>query len=93
MVTISFKEDENRSIAFDENIEIGECTYQVSDGVWNISHTFVEPEYGGQGIAKQLVDKIIWQAREANTKVSATCSYAINLFNKTDDYNDVLIED
>ncbi|MFU2194495.1 GNAT family N-acetyltransferase [Streptococcus pluranimalium] len=93
MVTISFKADENRSIALDKNTEIGECTYQTSDGIWIINHTFVEPEYGGQGIAKQLVEKIIWQAREANTKVSSTCSYAINLFNKTDDYNDVLIDD
>lgn len=93
MVTISFKADENRSIALDGNKEIGECTYQVSDGVWMINHTFVESEYGGQGIAKQLVEKIVWQAREEKVKVSASCSYAINLFHKTNDYDDVLIKD
>lgn len=93
MVVISFKADENRSIALEGSKEIGECTYQVSDGVWVINHTFVDPEYGGQGIAKQLVEKIIWQAREEKVKVSASCSYAIHLFNKTNDYDDVLIKE
>ncbi|MEQ9763784.1 GNAT family N-acetyltransferase [Streptococcus sp. ZJ151] len=92
MVTISFKAEEQRSVAHDGSKEIGECTYQVTGEVWNINHTFVDSEYGGQGIAKKLVEKIIWQAREANVNVSASCSYAINLFNKTNDYDDVLVD-
>ncbi len=54
----------------------GECEYQEKDNKWYIVHTGVREEYGGRGIAKLLVLKIIEEARKRNIKLVPICSYA-----------------
>jgi predicted GNAT family acetyltransferase len=73
MVKIEFDEKNNRTIALDDNKIIGECDYIVSEDGWNIVHTEVEETYKGQGIARQLVNCVLENAR---VKVKADCSYA-----------------
>lgn len=92
MITINYSPDQRRSIALDGDKEIGECTYQVENGIWIVNHTFVDKAYGGQGIARRLVNKIIEQARNNHIKVKATCSYAMQLFQRSEDYSDVVIK-
>lgn len=87
---IMFEDENNRAVAKDDEIEIGESTFSRSEGIWIIDHTEVADEYGGQGIAKQLVEKIVENAREKNVKLMATCPYALKLFNSTDKYDDVV---
>lgn len=92
MIDINYKAQEQRSVALDGDREIGECTY-LSDGkIWTINHTFVSPEYGGQGIAKSLVERLVAEARQAGVGLAATCSYAVRLFEKTNAYDDVVVK-
>ena len=60
----------------DDRIQIGECDYRKTPEGWNIYHTEVNPEYGGKGIAKRLVYKVIEAAEQCGNTVVATCSYA-----------------
>ena len=76
METITFDKENNQSLALVDNEQIGECQFEVKDNVWYITHTGVRPEFGGRGIAKLLVLKVIEEARKNNVKVVPICSYA-----------------
>ena len=55
------------------------------------NHTFVDPSLRGQGVARQLVDKLADFARDENLKIHATCPYIVSLFEKSTEYDDVKI--
>lgn len=76
MINIKFIEKENRAIAYDNELEIGECKFKESENVWNIIHTGVDSKYQGQGIAKKLVECVIENAEKFNKNLIAECSYA-----------------
>ncbi|MBQ2835955.1 MAG: N-acetyltransferase [Clostridia bacterium] len=76
MIEIKFDKNNNKSIAYDNNIQIGECDYIESQKDWNIMHTEVDKSYQGQGIAKKLVECIIENAKKYNKELTAECSYA-----------------
>ncbi|WP_022779262.1 GNAT family N-acetyltransferase [Butyrivibrio sp. AE3009] len=75
-IRIEYEKDESRSAAYDGDLLIGECDYRKTPDGWNIYHTEVNPEYGGKGIAKRLVYKVIEAAEQCGNTVVATCSYA-----------------
>lgn len=89
-ISIVFEEAENRSAAYADGKQIGECAFRVSDGAWVIEHTGVRPAYGGQGIARRLVEKVIEAARARNLKIVPLCSYARKLMAGSKAYSDVL---
>ena len=76
MVDIKYEKENNRAVAYIDNVEIGECVYEKENNVWNIIHTEVDSSYQGQGIAKKLVECIIENAKKENKKLIASCSYA-----------------
>ena len=76
MIEIKYEKESNRAVAFIDNVEVGECVYEVGDNVWNIIHTEVDSTYQGQGVAKKLVECIIENAKKENKKLIASCSYA-----------------
>ncbi len=76
MIDIEFVKEENKAIALDDNIEIGECVFENLKDTWNIIHTGVDSKYQGQGIARRLVECIIENAKKYNKKLIADCSYA-----------------
>lgn len=73
---ITFSEKDCSSFAMVDGKIAGECEYQEKDNKWYIVHTGVREEYGGRGIAKLLVLKIIEEARKRNIKLVPICSYA-----------------
>lgn len=76
MVKIIFVKEQNKSVAYDDNTQIGECDFIETENCWNIVHTEVDNSYQGQGIARKLVEKVIENAKENSKKVIAECSYA-----------------
>lgn len=57
---------------------------EVKDGsVWAITHTFVDPKYRGQGIARQLVQAVIDKAEAEDKKILPLCPYAHRVFEET----------
>ena len=82
MISIIFKQEEKKSVALDDNIEIGECTFEESENTWNIVHTGVGVNYQGQGIARKLVDCVIENAKKNNKSVIASCNYEKRVLEK-----------
>ena len=55
MISIKFIRKENRAVAYNHDIEIGECEFKELENIWNIINTGVDRKYQGHGIAKILV--------------------------------------
>ena len=75
-IRVVFEESELRSAAYDGDVLIGMCQYEVTPDGWEIYHTEVNPEYGGKAIAKRLVYAVIERAEKSKAAVIPTCSYA-----------------
>ena len=78
------------SEAYIDGVQVGECEYIDDGGVWTITHTGVRPEFGGRGIARMLVEKVIEEARARQKKIRPICSYAAKMMNGKEEYGDVL---
>ena len=89
MVKIVYEQQKNRAAAYDEKF-IGESTYSKSNKLWIIDHTFVEGNYGGQGIATKLVAELVDEARKGNIKIIPLCPFAKREFERKEEYLDVL---
>ena len=71
MIEIVFKLDENKAIAYDSEKKVGECDFEEIDDIWNITHTEVDSDYQGQGIARKLVENVIENSQKYNKKITA----------------------
>lgn len=89
-INIVFEQDNNRSAAYTDGKQIGECDISVSKNIWTITHTGVRPEYGGRGIAKKLVLCVIEAARANKAKIVPLCSYAGKVMSDKEEFKDVL---
>lgn len=89
MVEVRMDQSRNRASAFDGDKEIGYCTYEPDGNVLTVTHTVVEPEYGGQGLARKLMDEVVAFAREQGYKIVPVCSYVVHAFEKDASYADV----
>ena len=81
MISIQYEPEKNCVAAYDDDKQIGVCQYEVHPDQWIIFHTFTEPEYGGQGIARKMAELVAEQARNANIQLDATCWYAKKVLN------------
>ena len=82
MIKIVFDKEKNMSLAYNDNVKIGECNFIENDGYWNIIHTEVSNLYQGKGIARKLVESIVAEAEKYNKDVMADCSYAKRVIEK-----------
>ena len=82
MIEIIFDKEKNRAVVYNNTIQVGECDFLETEDYWNITHTEVNDEYQGQGIARKLVECIIENAKKENKKIIAECSYAKKILEK-----------
>ena len=87
---IVFEPEHFRSAAYDGETRVGVAELEEARGCWVITHTEVDPAYGGQGIARRLIEEIIHAARRQGKKIIPVCSYAEKLMTRNDAYRDVL---
>ena len=87
---IRYEAEHCRSAAYDGEKRIGVAEFDAQDGRWSITHTEVDPAYGGQGIARRLIEEIVAEARRAGKKIVPLCSYADKMMTGKEEYRDVL---
>lgn len=92
MIKIVYEPENNRSAAYDETTKIGESSFSKSKEFWIIDHTFVEDDYGGQGIGIKLVAELVEQARNNKVKIMPLCPFAKKEFQERPEYFDVLLK-
>ncbi|GHA27920.1 N-acetyltransferase [Devosia pacifica] len=68
-----------------------EMTYRwVSEGVMSIDHTLTPPKYEGRGVALQLVEASIKDAREQGFTIIPRCPYVAVQFRRHPEWGDLL---
>ena len=55
-----------------------------------VDHTTVGDSLKGQGIGRKLLDEVIRYARERNLKIMPLCPFVKSVFDKVEEYGDVL---
>ncbi len=58
----------------------------------NVDHTEVSEELRGQDVGLHLLEALVQWAREQRLKVSATCPFAVEMFDRHEELTDVLVE-
>ena len=73
--------EDNRIYKLDDNNNlIAEVTFnKINEDTYNINHTFVDDEYTGKGIGRNIVNETIRYLKSRNNKVKATCSFAAKI--------------
>ena len=70
-----------------------EMTYtNAGENKISIDHTFVEHDFRGEGIAKDLIAAGVNFARENDLKIIPLCPYAKTTIEKTPEFQDVLAD-
>lgn len=87
-----FKTDKGGEFVVEENSNrAAEMTYtNHGAGKISIDHTFVEKQFRGEHIGRDLVEAGVKFARENNLKIIPLCPYAKTTINKTPEFQDVL---
>ena len=69
-----------------------ELTWRALGEARIANHTFVPPELRGRGIAQQLVEALVADARAQGFTIVPQCSYVVALFRRHPEWSDVLAE-
>jgi predicted GNAT family acetyltransferase len=68
-----------------------ELVYSIpSEGKMIIEHTEVDDSLAGKGVGKELVETAVDYARTHNIKIVPLCPFAKSLFDKIEEWGDVL---
>lgn len=87
---MEFSQEEGRFFIEDNGNTLAEITFtQPNDKFFIIDHTFVDDQLRGQGIANQLVKKVVDKARADDKTIIPLCSFAKGQFERIPEYEDV----
>ena len=92
---MDFEKAENRFYKNNEDGKrIAEVTYVPSgEDKVILDHTFVDPSLRGQGIAEELVNRVVKEMQTENKKIIPLCPYAKTLFErKPNIYGSIQVE-
>lgn len=82
-----------RYVIFLDNGDEAEMTYRRRDeNTIIIDHTMVPPAYRGKGIAEELVNRGIADARADGHKIVPLCSYVATQFRRHPEWTDLLAQ-
>lgn len=90
-MTYQFEEAENSFILKDDNNnQVGEVTYsRAGEKLLIIDHTGVNDDHRGQGLAEQLVLKVVEKAKNEGLKIMPLCPFAKLEFERKEAYREV----
>lgn len=92
-MSISHQQEENKGSFYYEidGKKLAEMTYiSAGPGKIIIDHTEVDDLLRGQGVGYKLVESSVEFARKNNLKIMPLCPFAKAVFNKKNEYKDVL---
>lgn len=81
----------NKFFITDEKKEqIGVITYFSDDNRFVVDHTFVDPQYRNEGLARKLLDALVEYSRRQKKKIIPKCSYVLTTFKRNEsEFEDV----
>lgn len=90
-VSVSRNEDGSRFEAHGGGQLLGFIDYEINDGVIDLPHTEVLPEFEGQGVGSKLVQQTLDMIRDqGELKVTPTCPFVDIWIKRHKDYQDLV---
>lgn len=90
-VHLEENEKKGRVYVGEANASLAEMTFsKAGESLWIIDHTAVSEQLKGQGVGRQMLQKVVEIARERSLKIMPLCPYAKSVFEKDDSIKDVL---
>lgn len=81
----------DRSYIMDKEHEVGAVELSsAGDSLIIIASTHVDDAYKGQGLATQLIERVVEDARATGKKIIPLCSFAVSEFERKPEYRDTL---
>ena len=69
---IRYEVEHGCSAAYDKENRVGIAEFEDADGRWVITHTEVDPAYGGQGIARRLIEENLRRFYDIDCRITET---------------------
>jgi len=86
-------EDRKFSFINEEGIQIAEMTYSLArEKIIIIDHTEVNDDYRGIRLGYKLLIEVLELAKNTGKKIIPLCPYAKSVFDKTDEFDEVLFK-
>ena len=96
MTDIKLELDEKKHGAFnlyEDDKKLGEMVVSIKENVLTVYHTEVDPEAGGKGFAKLLLDTMTTYVRENKLMVKPLCPYVHAQFKRhPEEYNEIWLK-
>ncbi len=89
-LTVTDTPEKSRYIAYLDGTPVGLAAYRLADGVIEYTHTIVDEEFEGRGIATDMIHQAMAEARERNLKVVAGCSFVEHFLAENPQYSDLV---
>jgi len=90
-IEVTRNEEESRFEAYRDGELVGYISYEMGNGVINLPHTLVFPEYEGQGVGSALVRQSLDMIREMdNVNVIPSCPFIDVWIRRHSEYHDIL---
>lgn len=78
-----YQESAEKIILLVDGAPLAEIDFpKEAEGVHVITHTAVDPSLRGQGIAGELMSRLLLKAQKEGFKLRPVCSYAVSYFEK-----------
>lgn len=75
----------------DDDRRMGEIGYAPQDGKLIATHTVVDDEFRGRGVAQELLDALVAHAEKEKMRIVPQCSFVASSFEKfPDKYRSVI---
>ena len=73
-----------------EGQEVGKAEFTDSDGRRVFTHTEVDDNYEGRGLATILIAEALKETRDAGLRIVPKCPMVANYLSKHDEYSDIV---
>ncbi len=68
----------------------GVIDYTDEDGILDLYHTGIEPEFGGRGLGTKLVEYALSDCQDAEVKIRPTCPFISKYIDAHPEYQDLV---
>ncbi|GAA0488648.1 GNAT family N-acetyltransferase [Alkalibacterium sp. s-m-22] len=82
---MEFSKGNNRFYKEEDGQLLAEITWVSQGDRVGVDHTFVDPSLRGQGVAEQLVDRVVEEMQKEQKKIYPICPYVVELFKRKPD--------
>ncbi|TDK26558.1 N-acetyltransferase [Arthrobacter crusticola] len=89
-LTVTDTPEKSRYIAYLDGTPVGLAAYRLHDGVIEYTHTIVDEEFEGRGIATDMIHHAMADARARNLRVVAGCSFVEHFLAENPEYSDLV---